>query len=122
MCLPCLVSVWALLKQIWYETGKSEYALSPAYDLLAVLLVDSEDTEEMAMSFTVGGKKNDFNRNTFMTAFTQSGISATVADKMIERMKGYAPQWKELVRQSFLPDKMKENYFLLLDKRISALL
>ena len=56
-----------------------------------------------------------------MTAFTQSGISSTVADKMIERMKGYVPQWKELVRQSFLPDKMKDNYFLLLDKRISAL-
>ena len=103
------------------DIDKGEYALSPAYDLLSVLLVDSEDTEEMAMSFTVGGKKSGFNRNTFMTAFTQSGIPATVADKMIERMKGYLPQWKDLVRQSFLPDKMKENYYLLLDKRIAAL-
>ena len=103
------------------DTGKGEYALSPAYDLLAVLLVDPEDTEEMAMSFSVGGKKSGFNRDTFMTAFTQSGIPATVADKMIERMKGYVSQWKELVRQSFLPEKMKENYCLLLDKRIMTL-
>ena len=103
------------------DTGKGEYVLSPAYDLLAVLLVDPEDTEEMAMSFSVGGKKSGFNRDTFMTAFTQSGIPATVADKMIERMKGYVSQWKELVRQSFLPEKMKENYCLLLDKRIVSL-
>ena len=103
------------------DTGKGEYVLSPAYDLLAVLLVDTEDTEEMAMSFTVGGKKSGFSRNTFMTAFTQSGVSAAVAEKMIERMKGYVPQWKELVRQSFLSKKMKENYSILLDKRIAVL-
>ena len=32
-------------------------------------------------------KKNGFDRSTFMTAFTQSGIPTNVADKMIERMK-----------------------------------
>ena len=103
------------------DTGKGEYVLSPAYDLLAVLLVDTEDTDEMAMSFTVGGKKSGFSRNTLLTAFTQSGVSAAVAEKMIERMKGYVPQWKELVRQSFLSKKMKENYSILLDKRIAVL-
>ena len=56
------------------DTGNGEYALSPAYDLLAVLLADPEDNEEMAMSFTVGGAKNGFNRSTFLSAFTQSGI------------------------------------------------
>ena len=35
------------------DTGNGEYALAPAYDLLAVLLADPHDTEEMAMSFTV---------------------------------------------------------------------
>ena len=39
--------------------GDGEYALAPAYDLLAVLLADPEDTEEMAMSFAVGGQKTD---------------------------------------------------------------
>ena len=39
------------------DTGNEEYVLSPAYDLLAVLLADPGDTEEMAMSFSVGGKK-----------------------------------------------------------------
>ena len=103
------------------DTGDGEYALSPAYDLLAVLLADPEDSEEMAMSFEVGGKKSGFDRNTFMSAFTQSGIPAAVAEKMIERMKGCLPQWTELIARSFLPEKMKADYCLLLDNRIARL-
>jgi len=103
------------------DTGSGEYALAPAYDLLSVLLADPADTEEMAMSFTVGGAKSGFNRDTFMTAFTQSGVPAAVADKMIERMKGYLPRWEELIGQSFLPDDMKADYCRILNKRITLL-
>ena len=103
------------------DSGNGEYVLSPAYDLLAVLLADPQDTEEMAMSFMVGGQKSGFDRETFITAFTQSGISAAVANKMIERMKTYLPKWQELIAQSFLPDKMKSNYIMLLNKRIELL-
>lgn len=103
------------------DSGNGEYVLSPAYDLLAVLLADPADTEEMAMSFTVGGEKTGFNRNTFMTAFTQSGISVPVAEKMMERMKSCLPKWKELIGQSFLPEKMKTGYCTLLDKRKKAI-
>ena len=103
------------------DSGNGEYVLSPAYDLLAVLLADPQDTEEMAMSFSVGGQKSEFNRDTFITAFTQSGIPTAVANKMIERMKAYLPNWNILIDQSFLPDKMKANYHLLLSKRIALL-
>ena len=103
------------------DTGNGEYTLAPAYDLLAVLLADPKDTEEMAMSFTVGGAKTGFDRNTFMTAFTQSGIPVAVADKMIERMKGCLPLWTELIGQSFLPEKIKTDYCSLLRNRIALL-
>ena len=99
------------------DNGDGEYVLSPAYDLLAVLLANPADTEEMAMSFSVGGGKSGFNYNTFMTAFTQSGISTAIAEKMIERMRACIPQWKNLISQSFLPEKMKNDYCFLLDKR-----
>ena len=99
------------------DTGNGEYVLSPAYDLLAVLLADPGDTEEMAMSFSVGGKKSGFDRNTFMTAFVESGISVARSEKIIEKMKTYLPKWKELINQSFLPEKMKVDYCALLDKR-----
>lgn len=103
------------------DTGNGEYVLAPAYDLLAVLLADPADNEEMAMSFSLGGEKSGFDRSTFMTAFTQSGISVAVAEKMIERMKGNLPKWKELITRSFLPEKMKKDYSTLLDKRTNAL-
>ena len=103
------------------DTGNGEYVLSPAYDLLAVLLADPADTEEMAMGFSVGGKKSGFDRNTFMTAFVESGISVSRSEKMIEQMKTHLPEWKELISQSFLPEKMKADYNTLLDKRNDAL-
>ena len=103
------------------DTGNGEYVLSPAYDLLAVLLADPADTEEMAMGFSVGGKKSGFDRNTFMTAFVESGISVARSEKMIEQMKTHLPEWKELISQSFLPEKMKADYNTLLDKRNDAL-
>ena len=103
------------------DIGGGEYALAPAYDLLAVWLADPADTEEMAMSFTVGGEKTGFDRSTFMSAFTQSGIPADVADKMIERMKGNLTVWKGLIGQSFLPEKMKGDYIQLLADRIALL-
>lgn len=103
------------------DSGNGEYVLSPAYDLLAVLLADPQDPEEMAMSFSLGGKKNGFKRNTFMSAFTQSGIPATVADRMINRMAGYLPDWKRLISHSFLSEKMQIAYCSLLDKRREAL-
>ena len=99
------------------DTGNGEYVLSPAYDLLAVLLADPADTEEMAMGFSVGGKKSGFDRNTFMTAFVESGISVARSEKLIEQMKTHLPKWKELISQSFLPEKMKVDYYTLLDKR-----
>ncbi|MBR4735067.1 MAG: type II toxin-antitoxin system HipA family toxin, partial [Bacteroidales bacterium] len=79
------------------------------------------DTEEMAMSFTVGGEKTGFDRSTFMSAFTQSGIPADVANKMIERMKDNLTVWKGLIGQSFLPEKMKDDYIQLLTDRIALL-
>ena len=103
------------------DSGNGEYILAPAYDLLAVLLADPADTEEMAMSFKVGGTKSGFDRNTFMTAFTQSGIPVAVAEKMIERMKGYLPEWEELIGQSFLAENMKAAYCHLLSRRIEQL-
>ena len=103
------------------DSGNGEYVLSPAYDLLAVLLADPQDTEEMAMTFSVGGDKNGFDRDTFMTAFIRSGIPSTVANKIIERMKSFLPKWEVLIDQSFLPDKMKSDYHLLLNKRIELL-
>ena len=73
------------------------------------------------MSCSVGGKKSGVDRNTFMTAFVESGITVSRSEKMIEQMKTHLPKWKELISQSLLPEKMKLDYYSLLDKRSRAL-
>ena len=103
------------------DTGNGEYSLSPAYDLLAVLLADPADTEEMAMSFSVGGNKSGFDRKTFIDAFTSSGIPASVANKLIIKMTSNLPVWKGHIVNSFLPETMKADYCRLLENRIAKL-
>ena len=103
------------------DSGGGEYVLAPAYDLLAVLLADPEDTEEMAMSFQVGGQKRGFDRSTFVAAMRESGMTEVQATALIERIASAHPAWKELIGESFLPDNMKTAYYRLLDERLSRL-
>ena len=103
------------------DSGEGEYVLAPAYDLLAVLLADPEDTEEMAMSFHVGGQKRGFDRSTFVAAMRESGMTEVQATALIERIASAHPAWKELIGESFLPDNMKTAYYRLLDERLSRL-
>jgi len=103
------------------DTGNREYVLAPAYDLLAVLLADQSDTEEMAMSFTVGGEKTGFNRKTFLDAMTGSGIPLAVAERLVNTMTAHFPQWDILIEQSFLPEDMKTAYRRLLTERLRRL-
>ena len=103
------------------DSGEGEYVLAPAYDLLAVLLADPEDTEEMAMSFQVGGQKLGFDRGTFFSAMLESGMTEVQANALIERIISAHPIWKELIGESFLPERMKAAYLRLLGERISRL-
>ena len=103
------------------DSGGGEYVLAPAYDLLAVLLADPQDTEEMAMSFHVGGQKRGFDRGTFVSAMLESGMTEVQANTLIERIASVHQAWKELIGESFLPDIMKTAYYRLLDERISRL-
>ncbi len=97
------------------------YLLSPAYDLLAVLLADPDDTDELAMPIFTGGKTTGFNRDSFTQAFAQSGVPANVAEKCINKMSSHKEKWFEVIDNSFLPDNLKESYKELILKRLSLL-
>lgn len=104
------------------DTGNREYVLAPAYDLLAVLLADQEDKEEMAMAFTVGGAKAGFGRKTFLDAMVGSGIANSIAERLIDDMSSHLSQWEALIEQSFLPEDMKASYLQLLSDRLGRLI
>lgn len=103
------------------EIAPGEYELSPAYDLLAVLLADIYDKEELAMPLTVGGRKNGFTRESFISAMTESGITGRIAALIITKLCSFLPQWDDLIDDSFLPDDMKSAYHQLLRNRLERL-
>ena len=103
------------------EKCSGGYRLAPAYDLLSVLLADKNDTDEMAMTFEVGGKKNGLGRETFIKAMNESGIIEKVASKMIARLCACESAWCEVIDSSFLSDNLKKEYKSLIQSRVEQL-
>ena len=103
------------------STNGHEYRLAPAYDLISVKLTFPRDTEEMAMAFEVGAGKTGFGRDTFIKAFTESGMNAKASERLISRICDCESAWKNLISESFLPEEMKLEYNALLDSRLDIL-
>ena len=97
------------------------YQLSPAYDLLAVLLADPDDVDELAMPIFTGGSKTGFDRESFIRAFVTSGIQEHTANKLVDKMIGYKSKWMETIESSFLPEDLKVKYMGLIEQRIKLL-
>ena len=103
------------------DKGHREYILAPAYDLLAVLLVDPKDQDEMALTLSVGGKKNNFGKESFLSAMEETGIARPIGDKMINRLCRHWTEWFDLIDRSFLPPDLKVSYKILLEERLGRL-
>ncbi len=102
------------------------YQLSPAYDLLAVLLTGINDRDELAMPL-VGFGANDneqiagFDGNAFIEAMMASGLNNKTAQKMLSRMKANCDKWFTLIESSFLNNELKSAYKALIEERLSRL-
>ena len=103
------------------DMGGREYTLAPAYDLLPVVLADPQDTEEMAMTLTIGGEKRGFNKDSFLLAMEESGLARPVSEKMIGRQRDSFPKWTALINGSFLPEDLKKAYIQLLNERLNRI-
>lgn len=102
------------------------YQLSPAYDLLAVLLTGIEDKDEMAMPLTGSTVKDNcpisgFNGAMFIEAMVKSGISEKVAQKILHKFTKCRGKWNDIIDISFLSDSKKNEYKALIDERLSRL-
>ena len=102
------------------DEGKG-YLLSPAYDLLAVLLADPNDVDELAMPLFTGGSKTGFTRESFVQAFVASGVQEVTAEKLITKMVGHKDKWLDIIDHSFLPDDLKIRYKELISIRLETL-
>ena len=107
------------LKNFSMIESTSGWVLSPAYDLLNVAIVNPGDEEELAL--TLQGKKKKLKREHFEQLGKDLELTSKQLEGVFKRFKKNKPKALKLVDQSFLSDKMKEEYISLLEDRYSII-
>ncbi|WP_194768103.1 HipA domain-containing protein [Tamlana sp. I1] len=95
------------------------YALSPAYDMVAVTLLIPEDPEELALN--LNGKKRKIKRKDFNEAMTKSQIPAKAIDNLWKRIEKGMKEWQELINSSFLNNENKSALIAVIENRAKQL-
>jgi serine/threonine-protein kinase HipA len=93
--------------------------LSPAYDLLSTTLALPGDAEESAL--TINGKKQKIAKKDFDSLAGTLEIPRKSLEKTYRRYSGLFPDYVSLIRQTLLPDAMKDMLAALIEKRAKAL-
>lgn len=101
------------------NTGNAEWALSPAYDLLNVAIVNPVDKEELAL--TLEGKKKKLRRENFERLGKDLELNEKQIEGVFKRFIKNKPLAMEWIDNSFLSDEFQEKYKELLDERYSRL-
>ncbi|MDO8367984.1 MAG: HipA domain-containing protein [Saprospiraceae bacterium] len=101
-----------------YQPGTGP-VLSPAYDLLATVLVNPADTEDVALS--LNGKKNKIKRKDFVTAFNTLGLEEKQIENIFKKMERSREKWMQFIDWSFLSPEFKEAYKSLISERFNRL-
>jgi len=100
--------------------SEGRYELSPAYDLLNAAIINSADTEELAL--TLNGKKKRIIRKDFVEAASKAGISEKIIDGLFAHFEQCWPAWESKINESFLSDEMKEQYKSLVLSRMKRIM
>ncbi|TDB59846.1 type II toxin-antitoxin system HipA family toxin [Arundinibacter roseus] len=95
------------------------WGLSPAYDLLNVSIVNPDDDEELAL--TLMGKKKKLKREHFEQLANGLGLTKKQMEGAFRRMNKNKIKAFDWVDRSFLSEKMKEAYKLVMEKRYAQL-
>lgn len=102
------------------------YQLSPAYDLLAVLLTGIDDNDEMAMPL-MGSIVNDSSAISGLTGvmfgevMVKSGVPEKVAYKILDKFVKCCDKWNDIIDASFLSKRKKIEYKVLVAERLSRI-
>ena len=96
------------------------YVLSPAYDMVASILVVEGDEEELAL--TLNGKKKKIRKNDFLEAMNKFDIDAKAIENIFSKFKNSEEKWHEFINKSFLPDEMKSSFHDLIKERVHRIL
>lgn len=95
------------------------YTLMPAYDLVATILVNPADNEELAL--TLNGKKRKIKKADFQKAFALNGLDEKSIESIFSKFNKAIPRWIEFIQLSFIPEAMKLLYIDLIIDRAKRL-
>ena len=107
------------LKNFSMIESSSGWLLAPAYDLLNVSILLTEDTEELAL--TLEGKKKKLYWEHFEKLGLGLGLTAKQIQGVKKRLIRNKPKAIEWLNKSFLSNNMKESYRNLLESRYEKL-
>lgn len=103
------------LKNFSMIESASGWTLSPAYDLLNIIILNPKDEEELAL--TIQGKKKKLTLDNFIHLGVDLGLTPKQINGVFKRFiknKEKAFFW---IESSFLSEEMKENYKKVLEER-----
>ncbi len=96
-----------------------EYNLCPAYDLIASELVVEGDDEELALN--LNGKKKKLKKRDFEMAMDASGINEKAVQNVFGKFETISKNWFEIIDRSFMSEKMKKNYKVMVESKLQIL-
>lgn len=101
------------------KTSEKGFTLMPAYDMVATVLVNPADKEELAL--TLNGKKRKFNRSDFQQAFALNGLDEKSIERIFSKFNKIIPIWIKFIELSFIPATMKLEFIELITERAKRL-
>ncbi len=107
------------LSMIERDVSSGVYVLSPAYDLLAVQVVLTEDEEEFAL--TLNEKKKNVTKNDFYVFGEHCGLGRIACQKMMKKVVSYEDMFVQMIENSVLKKELQEKFINLLKQRTALL-
>ena len=107
------------LSMIETFSGSNTFIFSPAYDILPVHIIFTEDKEELALE--INGKKRNLRKNDFITFGITIGIPDIALHKMMNQLLESSGILIYLCQDSLLPDSMKKSFIDLINTIIKNL-
>lgn len=108
------------LKNYSMFLSKNGWVLSPSYDLLNVKIILPKDKEDIALK--LGGKKENFKKLYFDQLGEVLKLNSKQINSIYLKLKSWAPQAIQLIENSFLDRKGKDQYKKIVETRVAEFL
>ena len=111
------------LKNYSFITINDVVQLSPGYDLINTSIAIGINKVKEQIALPINGKKSNLTYKDLVTYYghMKLGLSMKVIEQILQRFRDVIPLWREMIESSFLSAKLKQDYNLILDKRIRTL-